>query len=82
VSTYVGRIHLCSDVPGVAIKVREQAPHDVECTVFVDGDGGVFFLPGNVWQGSVMRAWQGAGAWTASELAEALLANVRKRGLV
>lgn len=81
-STYVGRINLCSDVPGVAINAREQVPPEAECTVFVDGDGGVFVRLGNVWQGSAMRAWQGAGDWTASELAQALLANVRERGLV
>lgn len=81
-STYVGRIHLCSDVPGIAVGIREQVASDADCTVFVDGSGGVFFRLGDVWQGSVMRAWYGAGQWLASDLAHALLTHARKRGLV
>jgi len=81
-STSIGRIEMCRDIPSIAVALREQVPTGSDCTVFADDLGGVFFVLGKSEVEPALRVCHRTHPWTAPEIAQALLANARKRGLV
>ena len=79
---HAGIIRLCADIPSIAIRICNDVPADSDCTVFVDDDGGVFYTLTADQRLANWRAYYAFPGWTAADLAQALLASVRQRGLV
>jgi hypothetical protein len=78
-SEHAGFIERLSDIPSIALQVREHVPAGASCYVYVDNTGDVSFDLTVQAAHAGMPACRMDGPWTASELAQALLAQVKSR---
>lgn len=78
-SEHVWHIERLSDIPGIALALREHVPIGTDCHVFVDGTGDVSFDLVDHESHSGLPSFRMFAPWTASELAHELLAHIKSR---